>query len=337
MNGTRFGIIVIFLGLLAPGRLDAQIRQRSRSNRTLTPPTRSADKRQLRQATPRVRRTRRQQEESSRFRMNRILESTRRRLFGSTASSANPIQDILIRRNRLRSRSILAEHAAAPIGHKDYVLNEEGRWRGSLPVEVDPRLAIPRVKRMETLDTRYASMLTRRLDQKADVFFELGLVSFRAGKYLKSKEYFKLVQQLEAEKPRAHAAVVLASYEQKDLNTALMSLIFAFERAETLEALDLDIKRFYPSDQRFQQVVDSVVILAQSANSEKHTALLLSYYAWLNGDLNTSIAATNGFIRSLERDEETASRTQNLMALVKRFRGQLIEIRDRPSGPETGG
>ena len=132
-------------------------------------------------------------------------------------------------------------------------------------------------------------------------------------------------------------ADVLASYEQKDLNTTVTSLIYAIERAKSLDSLKLDRQRFYPSDLRFQQVMDSVVILAKSANSNRETALLLAFYAWLNGDFNTGITATDDLIRTLEKDKDTARRADKLLTLVKRFRSFLIEARDAPPASATGG
>ncbi len=338
MRSIQFGILVIFLGLLMPGPLGAQIRQRGRPNQIRKPLPQRRDTKPLRRATtPRTRRIRRNQQRSSQFQLESILNRSHRQFLRPSDASSNPIRRLLIRRNLLKSRSILAERTAERVGRKDYIRNEEGRWRGGLPGAVDPKSAMSRVRRMESNDSQYISVLTQRISKKSDAYFELGAVYFRNGKYLKSREYFKLVHQLEGDQPRAYVADVLASYELKDLNTTLTSLIYAIERAESLDSLKLDRKQFYPSDLRFQQVVDSVVILAKSANSARKTALLLAFYAWLNGDYNTGITATNDFIRILEKDEDTARSGSRLLTLVKRFRSFLIEARDAPPASATGG
>lgn len=338
MRSIQFGILVIFLGLLMPGPLDAQIRQRSRPNRTLKLlPQRRDAKLPGKANTPRARRIRRNQQQSSRFQLERMLNESRRRFLKPSDASSNPVQRLLVRRNRLKSRSILAERTAERIGRKDYIRSEEGRWRGGLAGTVDPQSAVMSVRRMKSNNAQYTSVLTQRISKKADEYFELGAVYFRNGNYLRSREYFKLVHQLEHDRPRAYVADVLASYEQKDLNTTLTSLIYAIESAKSLDSLKLDRRRFYPSDLRFQQVVDSVVILAKSANSNRETSLLLAFYAWLNGDLNTGITAADDLIRILEKDEDSAHRADKLLTLVKRFRSFLIEARDAPAASAAGG
>lgn len=261
--------------------------------------------------------------------------------------SASPITRLLDRRNLLMSRSNLGRSDSVFIDRSDYLRDASGKWRGRIS-SIDATKAVQAVPRgSATQAASYPTMLSERLKKKADEYYTLGGAYFREKQYARSQDYFGLVRQLEPERPRAFAAGVIVAYQRLEFNSAVMSLIHAIKKAETLDDLKIDWKGLYTSRQEFGKVVESVNLMAKSSSNSQAANLLLAYYAWLNGDANTAIAAA----RAAELSGPTASAASagaeigldrrgndSLSEAAKRFHELLTKAKARgqAEGAEAG-
>ena len=250
-------------------------------------------------------------------------------------------------RNLLRSHSMLGRSRSALMGRQDYVLEADGHWRGEVSlVESSGPVNLPSTDATTNPQT-YSSRRSERLKEKADQYYRLGIAYFREGQYPRSREYFQLVRQLEEDRPRAFVAIVLVSLQGGNVNTAVMSLIRAIRRAESLADLRIEWKEFYAKEQDFQRVLNSVNVMAKSGTRTNRTmSLMLAYYSFLNGDMNTAIAAAKVV------EEQAASRAPANMgselnpgqqhenpfaAAAKRLGEFLVAARDQGGAPDGGG
>ena len=254
---------------------------------------------------------------------------------------------MLDRRNPLQSKSALGRSRSALFGRQDYVIEADGRWRGEVsPVEHWGPVNLPSTH-STTNPQSYSTRLSKRLEEKADHYYALGVAYFREGEFPKSRDYFQLVRQLEGDHPRAFVAIVLVSVHRDDINTAVMSLIRAIRRAKSLDDLRIEWKDFYAKEQNFRRVLDSVNLRAKSgAKANKALNLMLAYYSFLNDDLNTAIAeakaaeeqATLGAPAEVGSDlNPGAGRGDPLRVAAKRLGELLVAARDQGGAPGGGG
>lgn len=252
------------------------------------------------------------------------------------------VAQMMNRHNLLRSNSELARNRSALIGRQDYILEANGRWRGEVsPLESSDSVNVLNAERAAA-PLNYSSRLSAQLEEKADRYYRQGVASFREGQYPRSRDYFQLVRQLEDDQPRAFVANVLVSLQGSDVNVAVTSLIHAIDRAESLDDLMVEWKEFYVKEQDFRRIVNSVNVLAKSGDgTNKAMNLMLAYYSFLNGDLNTAIATaelaegqtTGGAPANTDSDQKSAN---PLTAAAKRFGEFLVAARDQGKAPEGG-
>lgn len=261
--------------------------------------------------------------------------------------SMSRVARMMDRHNLLRSDSELARNRSALLGRQDYIREADGRWRGEVSsLESSDRVNLPSDERTMT-PLNYSSRLSAQLEEKADQYYRKGVESFREGQYPRSRDYFQLVRQLEDDRPRAFVANVLVSLHGSDLNIAVTSLIHAIRRAESLADLKVDWKEFYDKEQDFQRIVNAVNVKAKSGDgTNKAMNLMLAYYSFLNGDLNTAIATVElaetqtagGAPANLDSELDSNQKPVNaLSAAAKRFGEFLVAARDQSEAPEGGG
>lgn len=253
------------------------------------------------------------------------------------------VAQMLDSRNLLRSHSTLGRNRSALIGRQDYVIEADGRWRGEVTPAVKSPANLPNTD-ATTKPRSYASRLSERLEEKADAYYRLGIAYFREGQYPRSRDYFQLVRQLENDHPRAFVAIVLVSLQGEDINTAVTSLVHAIRRAESLADLRIEWEEFYTKEQNFQRVVNSVNLMAKSgAGTNKALNLMLAYYSFLNGDLNTAIAeakaaeekAMSGAPEKVISDLSSGTQYKDPFATAaKRFSEFLMAARDQGEAPD---
>jgi hypothetical protein len=255
------------------------------------------------------------------------------------------VAQILDRRNLLQSHSELGRSRRTLIGRQDYILEANGRWRGEVSLAESSGPAGLTSTDATTDPRSYSSRISERLEKKADEYYRLGIEYFRESQYPKSRDYFQLVRQLEDDHPRAFVADVLVSLQGGDVHTAITSLIHAIKRAESLADLSIEWKEFYAKEQDFLRVINSVNVAAKSgAGLSKSMSLMLAYYSFLKGDVNTAISeakvaseeSTRGAPANVAFELDSDRRRENpLVDAAKRFGELLVETRDQGGAPES--
>ncbi len=152
-----------------------------------------------------------------------------------------------------------------------------------------------------------------------------------------------MVRQLEPSEARAYVAGVLVSYQRRDFASASLNLVLALDekRSKSLSDLWLDPLRFYPKRRGFQTVFKQLSQAAKTDRTTAHDHLLFSYYAWLNGDMNTAIGSARTAEAALEAELDRRAKGRGRVAredrasYAKRFREMLIEARDKPATTDT--
>jgi hypothetical protein len=241
---------------------------------------------------------------------------------------------LLDRHNLLRSRSALGGRSAASIGRFDYLLDGSGRHRGDIGHWQSGPARPPAISDAAE-SIRFEVDPGARLDQKADECFELGIGYFRNRDLTRARHYFERVRGLQREQPRAFIADVFVAYDKENYHRALLSLLRALERAETLEDLKIDrfIERLYEGNdygekqRAFRRTVESVNLFVNAQPNAPLMKLLLAYFAWLNGDLNTAIAAA---------EVAGGGVGDQPLPQIEKFRRLLIEAKDGASAPPSG-
>jgi len=250
-------------------------------------------------------------------------------LLEDIAPSGSHTQYIFDQRNLLRSRSPLGKQATAVIGRYDYLPRKTDGPRSDSnlrPSNDEPSVQMP---------GHFDEHLANRLEKKADDYFELGIAFFRSRDMIQARNCFEIVRDLQRDRPRGFVCDVLTSYERRDYNQAISSLIRALERAETLDDLKIDrfIERLYEGSdfeekqRKFRRTVESVNLFVKSQSEPSLVNLLLAYYAWLNGDLGTAISAIK--VAEGSADEFTTPQ-------VAKFRMLLIEAKNESSTSPDG-
>jgi tetratricopeptide (TPR) repeat protein len=228
----------------------------------------------------------------------------------------------------LLSRSPLGRRVSALIGRQDYLPDNSGEERGAGGRRrTNPDLQPKPSPTEDRVPEEFEDRLLSRLEKKAEDRFELGAAYFRSGDLIKARNCFEIVRHIQRDRPRGYAADVLVSYDRGDYNRAILSLWRALERIGTLEDLRIDrfIETFYDGadfaakERVFKRTVESVNLFVKSSPAAPHMNLLLTYYAWLDGDLGTAIAAAE---IAMERTKEPIAQ------YAERFLRLLIEARE---------
>ncbi len=266
------------------------------------------------------------------------------RLVGQRTGPSNPVSILLNQRNHLSARSALGGESWGAIGRHYYAKDDQGRWSGEVAPDVEPAEAVRRLEAIENSTApTYEDRLESRLSKKVDEYYRLGLFFFQQGQYVKAREYFELVAQQEPHKARAYVASVLVSYQRGDFSTATLNLVLALDekRSKSLSDLWVDPLRFYPERRGFQTAFKQLSRATKSGASSAPAHLLFSYYAWLNGDINTAIGAAQMAEASLDAEISRKASDSGPIApedratYAKRFRKMLIEARDKRVASEA--
>jgi len=253
---------------------------------------------------------------------------------------------MLNRRNHLRSYSELGRRRDGFIGRQDYIREADGSWRGEVsPISSPNPISLPRAN-AATDPPSYCSLLSDHLKEKADQYYKTGLSYFRKGQYSRARDYFRLVRQLENDRPRAFVANVIASLQGNDLQSAIMNLVHAINRAESLADLRVELSEFYLINQDFQRVLNAVNVMAKSGSgTNKSLSLMLAYYSFLNGDMITAVAEAEAAEKQATKDARPGNGPQltpserskdPFATAAKRFRDFLVAARDQAKAPDGG-
>jgi len=242
----------------------------------------------------------------------------------------NPIRLQLENRNLLRTRSPLGRRSTSALGQYTVTALPETQPAPNA-LSLSPRLRrtpteLPKLggdaSSQATPERSYTSLLEQQIARQADEHFELGVAYFRHRAIDDAEKHFMLARESDPNSPRGYIGIMFVAYEQGEINTAISSLLTAVKRAETIDDLGFDnqIERLFESQREFERALDSLTVFARTDPSARAVHLLLAYYSWLAGDIDTAIAST---------EEAEAVLGEDYEPIVRRFRELLVDARDR--------
>lgn len=184
------------------------------------------------------------------------------------------------------------------IGRQDYTRDEQGKFIGGISTDNSSTKPSPNLV-VKPVSGEYENLLVSDMQKKSDQVYELGWAYFREGRWSKAMDCFEMVMGYEPDRSRGYIADVWAAYQSNSYNRASFSLLRAMKHAQSLDDLRIDnfVDRLFTGEtkelkeQEFKRTVESVSMLAASAPEAVQANLLLSYFAWLNGDNATAIKA----------------------------------------------
>lgn len=233
-----------------------------------------------------------------------------------------PIERLHGRSNLLRPKSLLGQIVATP----DLALYDAAPIAPTreLTPSVNPLSIMP--------DEEGASLrafddeMAIRLKKKYEEFKAEGLSYFRQRNYVGARDRFETCRGLERGNPWPYAIDTLVALESGELSRASNSLIAAIDRAKSLDELTLHVKDLYVSPLDFEKTLN---IASNQASLDgdgqvKLGNLLLSYCAWLKGDLPTAVSAAQLAAKSMQGEGGES---------VQRYADQLKQSASQP--PDT--
>jgi tetratricopeptide (TPR) repeat protein len=161
----------------------------------------------------------------------------------------------------------------------------------------------------------YNMLLTDRLSQKADDYFEIGVACFRTGDFRRAGNYFELDKKVNRQSPRAYLATMLVAFEQRNMNQAGINLRLAFQKFETLEDMKLDIDSFYGDRRAFERTLGAARLVVTRAPDDGGANLFLGYLAWLDGDLSVARSSVEKAVRTMS-DARTVPQVEEFSRLI---------------------
>jgi len=234
----------------------------------------------------------------------------------------SPIKRSLDRQNLLSVRSPLAKKTTSTIGRNDFVTDAEtGQMFGDYSrIEKLAESVKTPVNPEKADDGKFQDAIVRRLEAKANEYYDSGTAAFRKGKYINANGYFDLVKEVESDKTRPYLAKVMVGTQREDFLSAHVNLLRAIDLAQDLNTLKIDTSKFYrPED--FRRRVELMNLKASRTTENAYASLLQSYYLWLNGDIETAISTAAVAERNSPGDSGRA---------VKKYRDLLIRHRMDP-------
>ncbi len=212
---------------------------------------------------------------------------------------SSPITQLLNQRNLLKARSPLAYRASAMVGRYPIPsvlsVGDEAQFTtrsaGDSSSETEGAVA--------DKPGQYEDLLAARLDSRAAEAFNLGAAFYRSGDFSHAHHSFDMAQQVWSDRPQPFLGAMLTSYSTGRYQRATTELVKAIERMEELDDLKIEgfVENFFEGadlsakQAEFRKTVDSVNVFVVSTHGSPRANLLLAYFAWLNGDLGTAIAA----------------------------------------------
>ena len=229
----------------------------------------------------------------------------------------------LDQQNLLGVRSPLARKTTSTNGRNDFVTDDEtGQMFGDYSrIEKLAASGKSAANPQKADDGSFQDAIIRRLEAKANEYYDLGASAFRQGKYIQANGYFDLVKDVENDKTRPYLAKVIVGVQKDDYLSAHANLLRAIDITPNLDGLKVDVTKFYKGPEDFRRRVELMNLKASRTTDNPIAGLLQSYYMWLNGDLGTAIAAATAAEKNSPGDAGRA---------VKKFRDLMIVQRTAP-------
>lgn len=251
----------------------------------------------------------------------------------SRGSQPTLVDLMLSQRNLLSARSSVVRDMLKNDDRGYYDgLDPVGLGTGSMPVNLQPSPAAQVPGGVSTtsdfLDS-YESDLKRR----ADDFFEVGAGYFRAGDFIRAKNYFDMDREVHRDQPRAYIADVFCACEKRDMNRAYLSLVMALCRAQSADDLRIDTSKFFKSDEQLERTKNVLEIVASRSTDTAAPALLLAFYSWLQNDL----PAAQEFLTKAMPDPSKRTGDKERAEAILRFAKYVEDARSAPSSAGVPG
>ncbi|MFH1417720.1 MAG: hypothetical protein ABII12_05465 [Planctomycetota bacterium] len=212
---------------------------------------------------------------------------------------SSPITQILHQRNLLSVRSPLGRRASILIGRNPLTtLSSPGDTENALAKDAVNSAPEPEGA-FASEPGNYEDLLAARLERRAAEAFDLGAAYYRTGDFSRARHSFDMAQQVWSDKAQPYLGAMLTSYRMGSYHRATTELVNAIERMQTLDDLKIEgfIERFFEGEglsakqAEFRKIVDSANVFVAATQGSARPNLLLAYFAWMNGDLGTAIAA----------------------------------------------
>lgn len=181
----------------------------------------------------------------------------------------------------------------------------------------------------------YQDFLEARLKQRAEEAYENGLGYSRiydplemtksADALIRSRNYFEMYRDVERDQAKPYFAIGIVSFLNKDYSRAYSSMRDGILRVHTAEDLKIEKDRFFKDSSCYRELFDSASTFCSAMNDKAFTAVVLSYTAFLYGDMGTALSSVDA-MKSISDPE--------LVEAADRYRAALIEA-GAGSGEQT--
>lgn len=186
---------------------------------------------------------------------------------------------------------------------------------------------------LERVERRtYQDILEQRLKQRAEEAYDTGLGYARlynplelaksSNALITARSFFELYRDAARDKAKPYFAVGIVSFLNKDYSRAYSSLRDGILRVHTAEDLLIERDRFFKDPAYFRDLFDTASTFCSAVNDRGMTAVILSYTAFLYGDMSTSLSAADS-LKTLSDPE--------LVEAAERYRKALVEAGANPS------
>lgn len=239
------------------------------------------------------------------------------------------VEMMLDQRNLLGARSTVSRDILR--ANEDFPLGEsiDALGQGSLPLNYSGSVATQN-QEGEGSTAGFLDRYEAQLGLRADDYYEMGAAYFRSGDLTRAKNYFGMDREVHRDQARAYLADVICAVENRDMNRALASLHLALRRVKTIDDLRVEKSKFYPDTAQFDRTVNVLNVVANQSTDPVGPALLIAFYAWIDGDYATA----NASIAKALPDQAGTITHKDRSEGIKRF-AQFIE--EARSAPPSGG
>jgi len=164
----------------------------------------------------------------------------------------------------------------------------------------------------QVLDNAIAQRLARQYRD----YEQSGLAFFKSRNWIRARDCFDTCRSLDRKNPWPLAIDTLVALETGDASRAANSLLGAVTRLQSLSDIKLEIGELYATRLEFEKCVDKASLLASNdpPGKPQFGHLLLSYCAWLKGDLATAASAAQLAAKSMpEEIQKNVTRYADLL------------------------
>ncbi|QDV91443.1 hypothetical protein RAS2_25420 [Phycisphaerae bacterium RAS2] len=188
---------------------------------------------------------------------------------------------------------------------------------------------------LERVERRtYQDFLEQRIKQRAEEAYETGLGYARlydpleltksSHALITARSFFELYRDASRDKAKPYFAVGIVSFLNKDYSRAYSNLRDGILRVQTAEDLLIERDRFFKDPAYFRDLFDTASTFCSAVNDRAMTAVIISYTAFLYGDMSTSLSAADS-MKGLSDPELVEAADRYRKALVEAGAGSKVQ------------